>query len=95
MAIAKLSTEASVDLVAKGLIYMLEPEIKAKVKAFRDSIVKEIDDALEEACKSAAQAVVARVAEFHNSQDFMPELHIHFGFKEINNEKTKQTKNPA
>ena len=82
MAIAKLSPEQTADTISKGLLYMLEPEIRAKVKEFRDQIVKEIDDVLEAACKSAAENVVARVFEYQNTRNFEPELHIHFGFKE-------------
>lgn len=82
MAIAKLSPAQTADTISKGLLYMLEPEIRAKVKEFRDQIVKEIDDVLEAACKSAAENVVARVAEYQNTRTFEPELHIHFGFKE-------------
>ena len=82
MAIAKLSPENTADVIAKGLQYMLEPEIRAQVKVFRDQIVKEIDDALEDACKSAADKVVTHVCEYRNADTFKPELHIHFGFKE-------------
>ena len=82
MAIARLTQEHAVDMITKGLEVTLEYEIKAKVKEFRDQIVKEIDDALEAACKSAAEKVVGKVAEYQNLANCAPELHIHFGFKD-------------
>lgn len=82
MAITKLSPENTADVISKGLQYMLEREIRAKVKEFRDQIVKEIDDVLEAACKSAAEKVVTHVAEYQNLANYTPELHIHFGFKD-------------
>ena len=82
MAIVRLTQEHAVDMITKGLEVTLEYEIKAKVKVFRDQIVKEIDDVLEAACKAASENVLAKVVEYNNLGSFTPELHIHFGFKD-------------
>ena len=79
MSIAKITPEHAAEIFATGIQHMLLAEIKAKVKAFRDEVVGEIDAAYESACEAAAREAFCRVVEYHHLYEDKTELHIHFG----------------
>ena len=81
MAIAEFTDETAARLVATGIKEVLHKSISNEIKEYRDALVKQIDDALEEACKKAAEGVVAHVVSYRNIASFQPELHIHFEVK--------------
>lgn len=80
MAIAQITEEQMVSIIAHGVQSLLVDKLRAEVKSFRDQIVAEIDNALEDACCKAAREVVTRVANIDGYSG--PELRFQFSFKE-------------
>ena len=81
MAIATFTEEQASGLIAQGIKATLHKSISDEIKEYRDTLVKQIDDALEEACEKAAEGVVAHVVQYRNLAGLQPTIVVNFEVK--------------